>query len=181
MLTLVEDEAKIEECLKKYLQETKVLDWKYENAIREILDLGFQPYEVETDLKKLGGMYKSLIQHVKDEHWETYSKDENQKITRIIEHMDFLSTAAPIKKLLKEKKYQIEYKQSLENTVLDAREEEEYKKKKKAEEKRFDKLSPTKKFAHLAKYYGDNVLREKIYFLKDLYKTVKIYPLKLPI
>ncbi|KAG1584197.1 hypothetical protein G6F48_008045 [Rhizopus delemar] len=101
-------------------------------------------------------MYKSLIQHVKDEHWETYSKDENQKITHIIEHMDFLSTAAPIKKLLKEKKYQIEYKQSLENTVLDAREEEEYKKKKKAEEKRFDKLSPTKKFAHLAKYYGED-------------------------
>ncbi|ORE01592.1 hypothetical protein BCV72DRAFT_320912 [Rhizopus microsporus var. microsporus] len=156
MLTLVEDEAKIEKCLKKYLQGTKVLDWKYENAIREILDLGFQPYEVETDLKKLGGMYRSLIQHMKDEHWETYSKDENQKITNTIEHMEFLSTAAPIKKLLKEKKYQIGYKQSLENVVLDAREEEEYKKEKKAEEKKFDKLSPTKKFAHLAKYYGEN-------------------------
>jgi hypothetical protein len=103
MLTLVEDEAKIEEYFKKYLKGTKVLDWKYENAIREILDLGFQPYEVETDLEKLGGMYKSLIQHMKDEHWGTYSKDDNHKITNIIEHMESLSTAAPIKKTVKRK------------------------------------------------------------------------------
>lgn len=77
--------------LKKYLQGTKVLDCKYENAIREILDLGFQSYEVETDLKKLGVMYKSLVQPM---------KDEKEKITNVIEHMELLSLAAPIRKLL---------------------------------------------------------------------------------
>lgn len=130
MLTLFEDEAYINECFKNYLTETKVLDWKYENAVKQILDLGFQPNEVEMDLKKLGAMYKSLVNDMKDEHSATYSEDENQKVTNIIEHMEFLCTAAPIKKLLKEKKWQVEYQQTLENNVLDAREEEQKKEKK---------------------------------------------------
>ncbi|KAG1372929.1 hypothetical protein G6F61_010619 [Rhizopus arrhizus] len=141
MLTLFEDEAYINECFKNYLTETKVLDWKYENAVKQILDLGFQPNEVEMDLKKLGAMYKSLVNDMKDEHSATYSEDENQKVTNIIEHMEFLCTAAPIKKLLKEKKWQRRR----------AKERE-----KKTAEKKFDKLPTSEKFAHLAKYYGDD-------------------------
>ncbi|KAG1080537.1 hypothetical protein G6F42_023312 [Rhizopus arrhizus] len=108
------------------------------------------------DLEKLGAMYKSLVNDMKDEHSATYSEDENQKVTNIIEHMEFLCTAAPIKKLLKEKKWQVEYQQTLENNVLDAREEEQKKERKKTAEKKFNKLPTSEKFAHLAKYYGDD-------------------------
>lgn len=101
-------------------------------------------------------MYKSLVNDMKDEHSAAYSEDENQKVTNIIEHMEFLCTAAPIKKLLKEKKWQVEYQQTLENNVLDAREEEQKKEKKKTAENKFDKLPTSEKFAHLAKYYGDD-------------------------
>ncbi|KAI8967556.1 hypothetical protein BDF20DRAFT_899962 [Mycotypha africana] len=52
-------------------------------------------------------MYKSLVNDMKDEHSAIYSEDENQKVTHIIEHMEFLCTVAPIKKLLKEKKWQV--------------------------------------------------------------------------
>ncbi|CEP08740.1 hypothetical protein [Parasitella parasitica] len=91
MLTLFEDEAYINKYFKNYLTETKVLDWKYENAVKQILDLGFQPDEVEMDLEKLGAI-----------------------------------------------------------------EEEQKKEKKKTAEKKFGKLPTSEKFAHLAKYYGDD-------------------------
>ncbi|KAI7857823.1 hypothetical protein BDC45DRAFT_565730 [Circinella umbellata] len=114
------------------------------------------PDEVEMDLEKLGAKYKSLVNDMKDEHSATYSEDENQKVSNIIEHMEFLCTAAPIKKLLKEKKWQAEYQRTLENNVLDPSEEEQKKEKKKTSEKKFDKLPTSEKFAHLAEYYGDD-------------------------
>lgn len=101
MLTLFEDKACIYECFKKYLAETKVIDWKYENTIKQILGLGFQPNDVEMELEKLGSMYKSLVKDIKDEHMATFSEVEKQEVANIIEHMEFLCTAAPIKRLLK--------------------------------------------------------------------------------
>ena len=145
-----------QEFAKNYLTETKILDWKYENAVKQILDLEFQPNEVEIDLKKLGVIYKSLVNDMKDEHSATFSKDELKKVTNIIENMEFLATAAPIKKLLKEKKWQVEYKQNLEDNVLDAREEERKKENKKTAEEKFNTVSASEKFAHLAKFYGDD-------------------------
>ncbi|KAI7904274.1 uncharacterized protein BX663DRAFT_530378 [Cokeromyces recurvatus] len=125
MLSLFKDETYINERFKNCLTETKVLDWKYENAVRQILDLGFQPYDVEMDLKKLGAMYKFLVYDIKHRHLAIYSEAENQKITNIIEHLGFtlLKNKRRRKRLLKKKIF-------------------------------FDKLHISEKFAHLAKYYG---------------------------
>lgn len=67
------------------------------------------------DLEKPGAMYKSLVSDTKDEHAAPYPEDKNQKVTNIIEHMEFLFTSAPIKKLLKEEKWQVEYQKTLKN------------------------------------------------------------------
>lgn len=47
ILDLIDDETKMKECFKRYLQGTKVLNWKYENVVGKILDLGFHSHEVD--------------------------------------------------------------------------------------------------------------------------------------
>ena len=56
--------------------------------------------------------------------------------------MEFLCTASPIKKIIREKKWQYTYQQTLENEVLDAAtvKEDSWETKKKTVEKNFKKF-----------------------------------------
>ncbi|CEP12952.1 hypothetical protein [Parasitella parasitica] len=79
-------------------------------------------------------------------------------MANVIEHMEFLCTASPIRKIIREKKWQYAYQQTLEDEVLDAAtvEEDSWETKKKTAEKNFKNLSVADKFAHLATYYGED-------------------------
>ncbi|KAL9550830.1 hypothetical protein PS6_005344 [Mucor atramentarius] len=82
-------------------------------------------------------------------------------MANVIEHMEFLCTASPIRKIRREKKWQYAYQQTLEDEVLDAAtvEDDSWETKKKTAEKNFKNLSVVDKFAHLATYYGkDGIL-----------------------
>ncbi|ORE08184.1 hypothetical protein BCV72DRAFT_303958 [Rhizopus microsporus var. microsporus] len=96
-----------------YLTNAKVLEWKYEGTIKQLLVLGFLSTEAE-----------------------------NEKIANVIESIEFLSTTALIKKILRENKWQNKYQQSLENKVINATatQEESWEAKKKTAEEDFGKL-----------------------------------------
>ncbi|KAI7852575.1 hypothetical protein BDC45DRAFT_588020 [Circinella umbellata] len=136
MLNLVKDEIAISKHFTSYLTKTKVSDWKYEDVIK-------QPF----DLSKL-----------KNENSVTYSEAEHRKKASVIEHMEFLCAASPIKKIIREKKWQYTYQQTLENGVLDAVtvKEDSWETKKKTVEKNFKNLSVADEFVHLATYYGED-------------------------
>ncbi|GAA5816024.1 hypothetical protein MFLAVUS_009546 [Mucor flavus] len=141
-----------------YLTKTKVSDWKYEDVIKQLLDLGFLPTDENNDLQKLGSIYKHIATKLKNENSVTYSEAEHRKMASVIEHMEFLCTASQIKKIIREKNWQYAYQQTLEDEVLDAAtvKEDSWETKKKAAEKNFKNLSVTDKFAHLATYYGED-------------------------
>lgn len=156
MITLIEDENKIVELLQSYLETTPVLDWKYEAAIKQLIAYGFQSSDESADLHKLGAIYKRIITNLKDD--KEYTNEEEGKILSIAENMEYLSTAVPIVKLLRENKWKATYKLSLEDQAMNASvvQAESPNSKKKNTEKNFSKLSVTDQFAHLTEYYGDN-------------------------
>lgn len=158
MLTLIEDENTINKHFENYLEETDVLEWKYEHAVKLLLDQGFHSNNETDDLKKLGSMYKSVMTKLSSRNSNLYSEAEHKKIASILENMEFLATAAPIKKILRETKWKNKYQQSLENEVVNATatQEESWEDKKRAAEKNFEKLSATEKFTHLATFYGED-------------------------
>ncbi|KAL7327543.1 hypothetical protein PS15p_205956 [Mucor circinelloides] len=161
MLNLVEDEITISKHFTTYLTKTKVSDWKYEVVIKQLLDLGFLPTDENNDLQKLGSIFKHIATKLKNEISVTYSEAEHRKMANVIEHMEFLCTASPIRKIRREKKWQYAYQQTLEDEVLDAAtvEDDSWETKKKTAEKNFKNLSVVDKFAHLATYYGkDGIL-----------------------
>ncbi|KAI8083555.1 hypothetical protein BDF21DRAFT_487135 [Thamnidium elegans] len=83
-----------------------------------------------------------------------------QDLTNIIEHMELLNMAALIRKLLKEKKYQTEYThKDLKSQSLMLEKKKNTRKRKRLRKKNSINYPPTKKFAHLAEYYGkDGIL-----------------------
>lgn len=122
--------------------------------IKQLLDLGFLPTDEDNDLQKLGSIYKHIVTKLKNENSATYSEAEHRKMGSVIEHIEFLCTASPVKKIIREKKWQYAYQQTLENEALDAStvEEDSWETKK----KNFKNLSVTDKFACLATYYGED-------------------------
>lgn len=157
-LNLVEDDITVRQHFTNYLTKTKVSDWKYENVIKQLLDLGFLPTDEENDLQELGSMYKNIVTDLKNNKSSTYSETENRKMASIVEHIEVSCTASPNKKIIRERKWQNAYQRTLEDEVLDTAtlKEDTWETKKKAAEKNFKNLSVSEKFAHLATYYGED-------------------------
>ncbi|KAI9349399.1 hypothetical protein BD770DRAFT_436717 [Pilaira anomala] len=158
MLNLIEDRVNINSIFENYLTETKVQDWKYERAIFQLVEIGFDCTAETADLQELGSLYKSAIINLKDKDCRVYSNDDKEKITRVTENMDLLSSAHPIKKILIENRYMNEYRYSLQIKAIDAELA--------LLKKNCDSLSAViGKFAHLEEYYDqDGIL--------DFQKTV---------
>ncbi|KAI7896141.1 uncharacterized protein EV154DRAFT_281485 [Mucor mucedo] len=72
--------------------------------------------------------------------------------------MESLCTAQPIRRIMSEKKSQNTYQQTLQDEVIGTTtvEEDSWETKKNIAEKNFENLSVTGKFAHLARYYGED-------------------------
>lgn len=87
MLTLVEDEITISKHFTSYLTKTEVSDWKYEDVIKQLLDLGFLPTDEDNDLQKLGSIFKHIATKLKNENSVTYSEAGHGKMASVIEHM----------------------------------------------------------------------------------------------
>ncbi|KAG2199584.1 hypothetical protein INT47_012184 [Mucor saturninus] len=155
MLTLLEDQTHIQQHFEQYLHSTKVVSWKFEEALKKLFVADFQSTDV-SDLNQLGSIYKSLLERLYSTNRDSYTDSEQFKIRNVIEHMDQICSAGPIKRLFKEHVYKSNYRQSLEDEVLVSSHEEFLTAKKKKGERNFSKLSVEAKFAHLATYYGDN-------------------------
>ncbi|KAI7896190.1 uncharacterized protein EV154DRAFT_541627 [Mucor mucedo] len=89
-LRALEDEITISKHFTSYLTKTKVSDWKYEDVINNLLDLGFLPTDEDNDLQKLGSIFKDIATKLKNENSVTYSEAEHGKMVSVNEHMEYL-------------------------------------------------------------------------------------------
>lgn len=97
-LNLIESEEKIRQIISEYFGQYNILKWKYEDAVKTLIDANFVMRPTEKNLEKLGNIYLDEAKRVLEISNTEFSKREKEKILGLEESMLEISTATPIKK-----------------------------------------------------------------------------------
>ncbi|KAG1040322.1 hypothetical protein G6F43_012305 [Rhizopus delemar] len=102
ILNTIEDKDKIKSIINSYLSQNTILDWKYELALKELIDKNPLMEPTEENMKELGNMYLQELSIVYESRREGCTTEESSKVD-MLDNDSFLkiSTSPQIQKLLR--------------------------------------------------------------------------------
>lgn len=102
LLNTTEDKDKIKSIINSYLSQNTMVDWKYELALKELIDKNLLMKPTEENMKELGNMYLQEVSIVYESRCEGCTTEESSKVDMLDNDSFFkICTSPQIQKLLR--------------------------------------------------------------------------------